>query len=110
MKSKIENVTKKLISDKCDEKGNMKASNSDTKTKQGFKSLNDIVKEGELLVAPSDTLSNSVENYVSAMEPHVKNDDPVITLKDKARTEFSMVRHYSWAGSCRWVRTTTTRT
>ena len=65
----------------------MKASNSDTKTKQGFKSLNDIVKEGELLVAPSDTLSNSVENYVSAMEPHVKNDDPVITLKDKARTE-----------------------
>ena len=85
MKSKIENVTKKLISDKCDEKGNMKASNSDTKTKQGFKSLNDIVKEGELLVAPSDTLSNSVENYVSAMEPHVKNDDPVITLKDKAR-------------------------
>ena len=64
----------------------MKASNSDTKTKQGFKSLNDIVKEGELLVAPSDTLSNSVENYVSAMEPHVKND-PGITLKDKARTE-----------------------
>ena len=49
MKSKIENVTKtkKFISDKCDEKGNIKASNIDTKTKQGVKSLHDIVKKGE---------------------------------------------------------------
>ena len=46
MKSKIENVTKKFISDKCDEKGNIKASNIDTKTKQGVKSLHDIVKKG----------------------------------------------------------------
>ena len=68
MKSKIENVTKKFISDKCDEKGNIKASNIDTKTKQGVKSLHDIVKKGELLVVPSDTLCNSVENYVSAVE------------------------------------------
>ena len=63
MKSKIENVIKKLISDKCDERGNnIKASNSDTKTKakQGFKSLNDIVTKEELLVVPSDTLCNSV--------------------------------------------------
>ena len=86
MKSKIENVTKKFISDKCDEKGNIKASNIDTKTKQGVKSLHDIVKKGELLVVPSDTLCNSVENYVSAVEHHVKND-PVIILEDKARTE-----------------------
>ena len=61
MKSKIENVTKKFISDKCDEKGNIKASNIDTKTKQGVKSLHDIVKKGELLVVPSDTLCNSVK-------------------------------------------------
>ena len=61
MKSKIENVYQ-FISDKCDEKGNIKASNIDTKTKQGVKSLHDIVKKGELLVAPSDTLCNSVEN------------------------------------------------
>ena len=78
MKSKIENVTKKFISDKCDEKGNIKASNIDTKTKQGVKSLHDIVKKGELLVVPSDTLCNSVENYVS--KHHVKND-PVIILE-----------------------------
>ena len=71
MKSKIENVTKKFISDKCDEKGNIKASNIDTKTKQGVKSLHDIVKKGELLVVPSDTLCNSY---------HVKND-PVIILE-----------------------------
>ena len=80
MKSRIENVTKKFISDKCDEKGNIKASNIDTKTKQGVKSLHDIVKKGELLVVPSDTLCNSVENYVSAVEHHVKND-PVIILE-----------------------------
>ena len=90
MKSKIENVTKKFINDKCDEKGNIKASNIDTKTKQGVKSLQDRVKKGELLVVPSDKSGklcvNSVENYVAAMEPHVKND-PVITLEDKARTE-----------------------
>ena len=61
MTSKIENVTKKFISDKCDEKGNIKASNIDTKTKQGVKSLHDIVKKGELLVVPSDTLCNSVK-------------------------------------------------
>ena len=86
MKSKVENVTKKFISVKCDEKGNIKASNIDTKTKQGVKSLHDIVKKGELLVVPSDTWCSSVENYVSAVEPHVKND-PVIILEDKARTE-----------------------
>ena len=80
MTSKIENVTKKFISDKCDEKGNIKASNIDTKTKQGVKSLHDIVKKGELLVVPSDTLCNSVENYVSTVEHHVKND-PVIILE-----------------------------
>ena len=34
-----------------------------------------------------DTLCISVENYVSAMEPHDVKNDPVITLKDKARTE-----------------------
>ena len=61
MKSKIENVTKKFISDKCDEKGNIKASNIDTKTKKGVDSLHDIVKKGELLVVPSDTLCNSVK-------------------------------------------------
>ena len=80
MKSKIENVTKKFISDKCDEKGNIKASNIDTKTKQGVKSLHDIVKKGELLVVPSDTLCKSAENYVSAVKHHVKND-PVIILE-----------------------------
>ena len=49
MKSKIENVTKKFISDKCDEKGNIKASNVDTKTKQGVKNFQDRVEKGDIV-------------------------------------------------------------
>ena len=90
MKSRIDTVRENYVKKKCDEKGNIKASNVDTKTKQGIKSLQDRAKKGELLVVPSDKSGklcvNSVENYVAAMEPHIKND-PVITLSDKNTTE-----------------------
>ena len=90
MKSRIDTVRENYVKKKCDDKGNIKASNIDTKTKQGIRSLQDRAKKGELLVVPSDKSGklcvNSVENYVAAMEPHIKND-PVITLSDKNTTE-----------------------
>ena len=54
MKTRLANVTKQYIKDKCDNKGNIKQQNVSKEVMEGIKSLKKRVKENELLVIPTD--------------------------------------------------------
>ena len=77
-KSKLENITEKFISEKCDQRGNILENNLTHEETQGLKSLKQRIKNDEITVAPTDKSGkfsvNTKENYLASLESHVKND------------------------------------
>ena len=96
MKAEIDTATKEYINRNCDSKGNLKTSNIDKETRDGIRSLRRRVKSGELLIQMTDKsgklCANTKENYVASLQPHIENDS-VITLKEKIKTENNLNAH-----------------
>ena len=53
-KSKLENITETYIREKCDQRGNILETNLSNEETSGLKSLKQRIKNGEIVVAPTD--------------------------------------------------------
>ena len=90
MKSEMLSATMAFMSQKCDEKGRLLERNIDRETRDGLRSLSERQETGGARVQVTDKsgrhLVDTTANYVASIQPHVEND-PVITLKDRDKTE-----------------------
>ena len=96
MKEEIVGVTKSVMAEICDEKGNILKQNISKVEMKALRNLKKRVNEGEILIVPTDKSGRlsvtTKESYVQAMQPHVTNDI-VIDLEERADIERKLNGH-----------------
>ena len=96
MKEEIVGMTKAVMAEICDDKGNILKQNISTEEMKALANLQKRVNEGEILVVPTDKSGRlsvtTKEAYVEAMQPHVTND-AVIDLEERAGIERKLNGH-----------------
>ena len=77
-RERLLDVVESFISEKCDEKGQIKESNYYEQEKRGVKKLSKRVKDKEIVIRPTDKSHKlcvcSWDNYVEQGKVHVKKD------------------------------------
>ena len=96
VKSKLSNINEEYISEKCDQRGKILETNLTNDEITGLKSLKERIKNGEIMVAPTDKSGklsvNTRDNYIASLESHV-NNDIVITWEEKSKIENILNAH-----------------
>ena len=96
MKNEMADVTRLVMSEICDEKGNILDKNISRQEMKAIASLKKRVSDGEILVVPTDKSGRlsvtTKEAYVEAMQPHVASDT-TINLDERADIERKLNGH-----------------
>ena len=90
LKSRLTEVTKTYISNKCDKNGNVKNNNITEDEAAGMKSVKKKVKEEEWVVMQTDKskrlTANTKQNYLERLYKHTEGD-VVVTMEEKNKIE-----------------------